>query len=289
MILRGFIRMRLFSFDTDCIRRRSVLLAPGSVDPGEFTDIVVDFVSHESRLAEAQKLRGRIAVQEGAIDPTELVADGRHVQEADQHSWHLLTLDANGCVAACLRYHHHHEGAAFRDLAIARSPLARSKTWGGRLQAAVEADLCIARQRRCAYVELGGWVISEALRCTTEALRMIATAYAFAQLCGGALGISTASTQRCSSAILKRIGGQQLRSRGVDIPSFYDSQYRCHMEILRFDSSRSSPRYSRWMDACRSRLRDVPVICRAAGDASAMVNHVASSNIRLTAVTEMAR
>ena len=281
--------MRLSSFDADCIRRRNVLLAPGSINPGEFTDMVVDLVGHESRLAEAQKLRGRIAVQEGAIDPTELEADGRHVQEADQHSWHLLTLDANGCVAACLRYHHHHENAAFRDLAISRSPLARSKTWGRRLQAAVEVDLRIASQRGCAYVELGGWVISEALRCTTEALRMIATAYAFAQLCGGALGISTASMQRCSSAILKRIGGQQLRSRGVEIPSFYDTQYHCHMEILRFDSSVPSPRYSRWMDACRSRLRGVPVICRDAGDASAIVSHGTSSNIRLTTVPEMAR
>ena len=96
----------------------------------------------------------------------------------------------------------------------------------------MEADLHDARRRGCSYVEMGGWVIAEALRCTTEALRMIATAYAFAQLCGGALGISTASTRRCSSAILKRIGGQQMRAGGVELPSFYDAHYRCHMEVL---------------------------------------------------------
>ncbi|HTB17878.1 MAG TPA: hypothetical protein VK708_07160 [Bryobacteraceae bacterium] len=211
-------------------------------------------------------MRGRIALHEGAVHASQLDADGRHVQAADRHSWHLLTLDANGHVAACMRYRPHGSEAGFHDLAISRSALAQSKTWGRELRRAVEADLRRARQRGCSYVELGGWVISEALRCTTEALRMIATTYAFAQLCGGALGIGTASTRRCSSAILKRIGGQQLEARGTELPSFYDAQYRCHMEVLRFDSSRPNPRYGRWMEACRSHLKEIPVICPEALD-----------------------
>ncbi len=254
--------MRLFSINHFGVQRRNLLLAPASMNPGLFTDIVLNSADHSSRLAEAQRLRGRIALQEGAVDVTQLTADGRHVQEADRYSWHLLTLDAHGRVAACMRYLPHRSDAGFDDLAISRSTLAQSKTWGHKLRTAVEEDLHSARQRGCAYVELGGWVISEALRCTTEALRMVATAYAFAQLCGGALGISTASTRRCSSAVLKRIGGQLLHARGRELPSFYDPQYRCHMEVLRFDSSRPNPRYRRWMDACRSGLREVPVICR---------------------------
>jgi len=259
--------MRLFSLDGSGVQRRNLLLAPTSVNPGTFQTMVVDSTTHRSRLFEAQKLRGRIALHEGAVDPTQLASDGRHIQAADEHSWHLLTLDSNGAVAACMRYRPHRRDAGFHDLAISRSTLAQSKTWGRRLRMAVEADLRSAKRRGCSYVELGGWVISEALRCTTEALRMIATAYAFAQLCGGALGISTASTRRCSSAILKRIGGQQLEARGVELPSFYDNHYRCHMEVLRFDSSRPNPRYRKWMDACRYELRDVPVICRQATDA----------------------
>jgi hypothetical protein len=258
--------MRLFSLDASGVQRRNLLLAPSHVRPGPFSNVVACTVSHASRLSEAQKLRGRIALHEGAVDATQLSGDGRHMQPADQFSWHLLTLDAYGRVAACMRYQPHRNGAGFHDLAISRSTLAQSKTWGRDLRHAVEADLQDARQRGCSYVELGGWVISETLRCTTEALRMIATAYAFAQLCGGALGISTASTRRCSSAILKRIGGQQLKSRGVELPSFYDAHYRCHMEVLRFDSSRPNPKYRKWMDACGSSLRDVPVICREEGD-----------------------
>src|ERR1700733_240041 len=260
--------MRLFPFDGCGVRRNNLLLAPSSVSTSPFRDVVVDPSRYRSQLAEAQKLRGRIALAEGAVDPTQLLADGRHVQAADQHSWHLLTLDSNGRVAACMRYLPHSSDANFSDLAISRSTLAQSRIWGRELRTAVETDLRRARQRGCSYVELGGWVISEAVRCTTEALRMIATAYAFAQLCGGALGITTASTRRCSAAILKRIGGQQLRARGVELPSFYDAHYRCHMEVLRFDSSRPNPRYRKWMDACRSRLGDVPVIC-SEGDSAA--------------------
>jgi hypothetical protein len=253
--------MRLFSLDGCAVQRRSLLLAPSSYNPGPFKNMVVDSERHRSRLAEAQKLRGRIALQEGAVNQTQLLPDGRHVQPADRHSWHLLTLDASGRVAACMRYLPHRRDVGFNDLAISRSTLAMSKAWGRELRSAVEEDLFHARERGCWYVELGGWVIAEALRCTTEALRMIATTYAFAQLCGGALGISSASTQRCSAAILKRIGGQQLRARGVDLPSFYDAHYRCHMEVLRFDSARPNPRYRKWMDACRLSLKDVPVLC----------------------------
>jgi hypothetical protein len=261
--------MRLLSLDGCAVQRRTLLLAPSSFNPGPFTDMIADSSRHRSRLAEAQKLRGRIALHEGAVDPAQLLADGRHVQAADRQSWHLLTLDTSGRVAACMRYLPHRRDAGFNDLAISSSTLALSQAWGRELRTAVEEDLHHARQRGCSYVELGGWVISEALRCTTEALRMIATAYAFAQLCGGALGISSASTQRCSAAILKRIGGQQMRARGVELPSFYDAHYKCHMEVLRFDSARPNPRYRKWMDACRLRLRDVPVLCPEAGDAEA--------------------
>lgn len=254
--------MTAFSLNSRGLLRESLLLAPKSAGPVLFTNMIADNTRHSVWLAEAQKLRGRIALQEGAVAPSQLSADGRHVQEADHYSWHLLTLDTKGRVAACMRYQPHRRNAAFGDLAISRSTLALSKTWGCRLRTAVEADLHDARRRGFWFVELGGWVISEPLRCTTEALRMVTTFYAFAQLCGGALGIGTASTRRCSSAILKRIGGQQLQSRGIELPCFYDAQYRCHMEVLRFDSARPNPRYRKWMDACRSRLRDVPVISR---------------------------
>jgi hypothetical protein len=276
--------MRLHSLHTSSTERRSLLLSPGYITPGAFSNILADSAGHEAWLAEAQKLRGKVAVQEKAIPASALRPDGRHVQPADDHSWHLLTLDSSGRVAACMRYHAHPSNATFEDLSIFHSTLAHSEDWGPQLRSAVEADLRNARRRGWSYVELGGWVISEAMRCTTEALRMIATAYAFAQLRGGAMGITTASTRRCSAAILKRIGGQRLRARGVELPSFYDQHYRCNMEVLRFDSSQPNPRYQHWMDSCRARLQGIRVICRERADS----RPIAASGFDAEAIEEVA-
>lgn len=255
--------MRLFSTDECALKQPSnVLLAPHSIDPGVFTNIVTDFSAHNAFLADAQKLRGRIALQEGAIDASQLSAEGRHIQPADDSSWHILTLDHDGQVAACARYFAHDGDVRYEDLAVSRTSLAKSETWGQALRNAVEIEIHEAKVRGCSYVELGGWVISEALRCTTEALRTIATAYAFAQLFGGGLGITTASTRRCSATILKRVGGLRLRHAGVELPTYYDEHYHCEMEILRFDAFRPNAKYLKWIEACRPYLAHVPVICR---------------------------
>jgi len=247
------------------LRRRFVLLAPRFSHATCFSDSAVNATLHQRLLVEAQKLRGRIALEESAIEPWQLSSDGRHIQSADDKSWHLLTLDEHGHVAACTRYLPHSSTVSFSELTVARSALATSDTWGSRFRPAIEADLALARKRRWSYVEMGGWVIAEKLRCTTEAVRMVLTAYGLAQLFGGALGISTVTTRRGSSSILRRIGGESVLSRGAEIPSYYEPQHKCEMEILRFDSSRPNPRYRPWVDDCRSYIKNAPVIFARAG------------------------
>jgi hypothetical protein len=45
------------------------------------------------------------------------------------------------------------------------------------------------------------------------------------------------------------------------LPSYFDPQYDCEMEILRFDSRYPAPRFQRWMDDIRARMLHIPVIC----------------------------
>jgi hypothetical protein len=236
----------------------------------------VDSDRHGELLAEAQRLRGQIAVQEGALDTADLTVDGRHIQAADYKSWHLLTVDDHGRIAACMRYLPHRSDALFSDLLISESSIASCKQRGGALRAAVEQELAAANKRKCSYVEMGGWVIAEHFRCTSEALRMVLSAYGLAQLLGGALGLSTATTQRCSSSILKRIGGERLKSGEQEFPPYFDSHYRCEMEIIRFDSTRPNPRYSKWVDYCSRHLRNTTVVCKGHGS-----SHVGPSLQRL--------
>jgi hypothetical protein len=241
-------------------RRRFALLAPPHAHTHSFADIAVSPQRHYHLLAQAQRLRGRIYLQDGAIETSQLTPDGRHVQKVDEMSWHLLTVDKDDRVLACTRYMSHRDGVSFPELMVSHSALAKCDVWGRPLRTAIAAELMLARQRRCSYVEMGGWAISETLRCTTEAVRMVLTVYALAQMFGGALGISTVTTRHCSASILRRIGGGPLSYGGTGLPSYYDPQYKCDMEILRFDSSRPNSRYRAWIDECRNFLMTVPVI-----------------------------
>jgi hypothetical protein len=252
--------VRLFPDRSGELRRRFVLLSPRRSHSGIFCDSAVDASLHRKLLADAQKLRGSVYLEIGAIEHTQLSADGRHLQPDDERSWHLLTLDERGRVAACTRYLSHPDGVSYSDLTVSHSALATSESWGPRFRKAIEAELALARKRRWSYVEMGGWVISKKMRCTSEAVRMVLAAYGLAQLMGGALGIATV-TQHGSCPILRRIGGESLLSRGVEMPPYYEPQYKFEMEILRFDSSRPNSRYSAWVDDCRAYLQTVPVIC----------------------------
>lgn len=253
--------MRLIPNTGSGYRRQFAFLAPSDSNDSAFHNVAVSPSRHHELLGEAQRLRGRAYTDLGALDRSQLLEDGRHIHPADDQSWHLLTLDESGRVAACLRYLAHPGDVSFSRLTISHSTLAKSATWGPKLRIAVEEELKEARHRGCSYVEMGGWAITESLRCTTEALRMIVTAYALAQQSGGALGITNANLRSCSASILRRIGGRKLTAEGVELPSYSETEYNSiELEILGFDSLAPNPRYKKWMKECQSNVRDVPVI-----------------------------
>ena len=134
------------------------------------------------------------------------------------------------------------------------------------LEEALGGELERARQLNYSYVEMGGWVVARELRSSIEAARMVAMAYALARVLGGALGITTATTKHRSSSILRRLGGSSLCARGVEIPPYFDPQYQCEMEILRFDSSRPGRRCAAVVQDCEQELKRVPVIAAGPRD-----------------------
>jgi hypothetical protein len=258
--------MNLFPNQNQSGGRRMVLLAPAlSGVPDSFRNTDVLPKKHEELLAEMQRLRGDVYLQDGAIEPSQLTPDGRHELPIDGRSWHVLTLDAKGKVCGCSRYLEHSNRVSFWQLELVKSALAQSVRWGRKLQSAVEAEIVQARRRQLPYVEVGGWALSEELRCTTEALRIALGTYSLAKLLGGCIGISTVTVRNCSSSILKRIGGSSLDVAGETLPRYFDAQYRCEMEILRFDSQVPNPRFREWIDRIKAQLISVPVVCASAG------------------------
>jgi len=142
----------------DRIHDELVLLAPeGRYIPKLFTRRYIDRGRHARRLREAQKVRAGIYLADGAVQASQLTADGRHVQHADSDSWHVLAVDANGEIRGCARYRHLTGRVCFNDLGVRESWLARCEQWGLTLRAAWESEIALAKRRGMAFAEVGGW------------------------------------------------------------------------------------------------------------------------------------
>lgn len=240
--------------------RSLVLLSPPQARiPHSFSMVLHDPSGHSSLLREAQALRGSVYLEDGAIDRSQMT-NGRHIVESDHKSWHLLVLDGSQQVCACTRYHRHPAGVEFSRLTAAESSLASSPEWGSKVKSAVEEELALSRSLNLPFVEVGGWALASEIRGSVEALRMVLAAYAFFRALGGAVGLATATIRHSSASILRRIGGRPLQHKGLQVPSYLDSHYRCNMEMLRFYSWAPNPRYDCWIREIGNEIRSIPVI-----------------------------
>jgi hypothetical protein len=258
--------------------RKMVLIAPAGAElPRALTTPCVAPALRESLLADVQRLRGRVYLEDGALLSRQLTPDGRHVQAVDDQSWHLVVLNGRGQVSGCVRYWQPAKMTSFTELSVAGCALFRNSTWGGLFKRAVEAQREEAGRRGIGYAELGGWALSEELRYSAYAVRMAISLYGLARLLGGTLAISTATTRHRSSDILKRIGGRPLSVDGVELPPYYDPQYGCDMEVLRFDSSIPNTKFQSGLERSLCDLTKLPVL--SSGNNSDFVNSL--ENLRV--------
>ena len=248
--------MKLVSSISRCLR----LLAPSlSAVPRFFTQVHTSPKDYDRLLAAAQRLRGSVYLEDGAIKPHQL-KDGRHYLDLDLGSWHLLVLDGEERVRGCVRCREYSGDQSFTELSVSNSALAKSPTLGATLEAAVRTELSLASRLRLPFVEFGGWALAEEIRGTTEALRMALALYGLTQAFGGAVGICAATQRHCSASILRRIGGQPLQHAGFELPSYHDHQYGCEMEALRFYSWSPNPRFGIWIEDVKDELRTIQVL-----------------------------
>jgi hypothetical protein len=239
-----------------------VLLAPaGAARKESFENVWRSNATYSKLLTDMQRLRGRVYLQDGAIEDSALTPDGRHQSDCDESSWHLLALNTAGRVLGCMRYFRP-QLTRFDALNIRRAALAKSRTWCPQLYTSIRSEIAAARRARFSYIEIGGWALTEELRGTTEALRAVLATYAWAQHIGGAIGIATATERNGSRMILRRLGGRPFESEGEELPPYEDHHYRCKMELLRFDSREPNPKYSTLVDSMREQIPKIAVVCR---------------------------
>ena len=203
---------------------------------------------------------GASYLEDGAITANDLTRDGRHVQEADDSSWHVVSLQDDGDVAACARLRPHRPDCAPSSLGVWSSALAKSAGWSDRLWQALDADLALARLRNVHYVEFGGWAVDDECRGTSMALTTAMATYALGECVGGFVGVTTATLRHCSSRMMRKLGGHSFTAEGASVPSYFDAQYGCEMELLRFDSKRPSQRYGPMVQHVARSLLRIPVV-----------------------------
>ncbi len=260
--------------------RRFVLLAPThGLIPAAFTGVRPNSSRYHELLAKMQELRGRIYLEDGAIQPSQL-ENGRHRLGSDEHSWHLLILDESRQVRGCIRCREHSSAIDPQELAVSHSALARSIEWRWLLENAVRTELALARRLGCRIVELGGLALDQVVRGTSEAVRLALAMYALCQQLGGAVGLSTVTQRHCSASILRRIGGRPLESDGAQLPPYYEPLYDCQMEVMRFYSWDPNPRFRVWVEDIKAELGAVPVLAPSRTFSGATLAYAASEGRR---------
>jgi len=270
---------------------RYAILAPQHADiPHCGLSVSRDKSEHATLLGEMQCLRGRIAVDEGAIERSALDARGRYVMPLDDKSWHILRLRRNGRVAGCARILVHPRNVRFPGLRIASSSIARHSTWGPHVKDAVESELDLARLHEMTPIEPGGWVVDEDLRGTREALSIAISAFAWCRILGNCLGFLTATVRNGSAGMLRRLGARGLPMGGAVIPACFEPAWGCNMELLRFDTSSLNPRFDNALCAAQlGLLRSLVVSDEAPPLLGSMRRHVDAQVINSTemALTRM--
>jgi hypothetical protein len=247
--------------------QRLVVVAPrGASVPGFFRNGPSDDAMRDDLVGAIQRLRGSVYLEDGAIDAAQLTPDGRHRTAEDDRAWHLLVLHGNR-IAACVWYLQHEDVQSIEDLRVRDCPMAGDDSWRQTLRRAVERELSRARRERLHYSELGGWAVAPSRRNTGEGLVLALAAYSLGRAFGGALGLTTATVRHASSTILRRLGGASLEADGTVVPSYYDSRYRCEMELLRFDSRYPNPKYDGIVELLKRQLATVPVVACSVEDA----------------------
>jgi hypothetical protein len=260
------------------IEERLILLAPSADSVGDgCRNVTFNRHRHAERVREMQRLRGKVYLEDGAIERRQLSTDGLHRTPEDERSWHLLMLGRDGRISACAGSLEHENTTSIRNLRVRNCPLAATESGRERLHAAVQSEIDRARQDGLSYAEVGGWAVSKQCRCTSEGLLLALAAYSLGRRLGGALGITTATVRHSSSTILRRLGGSLLEAGGTVVPSYFDPKYNCEMELLRFDSRRPNAKYAGLIELLRDRLTNVAVFASdAAGLWSVPAPHVAT-------------
>ena len=201
-----------------------------------------------------QMLRGHVYREYAGIAAT-LQPDGRHWHQLDAQSWHIVLLSSQGEVIGCARYRPNI--THFDQLICSKAAIALSLTTGPLFRSHFSKELAKAKSQGLHYGEASAWAMSPESRCSTAAINIALMSFALAELLGGGIGLTTASTRHHASSILRRLGG----SAFAGFEPYYEPMFDCSIELLQFDVTSLNGRYSARLNEMKMELSRIPVVC----------------------------
>lgn len=196
---------------------------------------------HEHYIRAIPLFRGLHYLSDGALQKSDLTHDGLHSDPVDLTSWHLVGVDSRGAVVGCARCHTLGL-STYESTSFCHSALAQSR-WAGALRRIVQDMISRAQQRSASFAEIGGWCLAPEVRKRSEVLTSVMLMYALGGILGGVIGLATATRRHNSSAMLQRMGARKARVGDVELPAFYEPQFRCEIDLLEFDSMQKPGSY----------------------------------------------
>lgn len=198
---------------------------------------------YEQTIADIQRFRGRIYVQDEAIPASALDGSGRHYNKLDYSSYHIVARTHEGAITGVMRVPLYVSGAAvwFMQLyhVLERMEPGPKALYSSAIQQFID-------QSATTYpfiVEPGGWAVDRQISEKLTGTTLVAATWAFCQLIGGAVAVATATVKHNSAALLKMMGGINCLE-GTSNARFYDPFHRCELEIVYFRSDRVNPRFA---------------------------------------------
>src|SRR2546421_7313312 len=131
------------------VQERLVLLAPPQrIVPSAFKNAEEDLTEHAERLREIQRLRGDIYFSDGAVRRQDLSSDGRHQTPEDEKSWHLLMMNKDREITACVWYLEHPSDISADGLRVRDCPAGMRRESSKQFWNAINLELSRAKSAR---------------------------------------------------------------------------------------------------------------------------------------------
>jgi len=230
---------------------------------------MVDPKRWRSLLTQACRIRGSVYLQDGAIRPEDLNANGAFWLPMDETSWHLLTVNDDDEVTATLRVTMLPLDAKKRKGKLPHVGASLSRASRDTLSPRLTTERFLSSlwleygAERNHFLVVGGWAASPTASAAGVGAELALSVWAFTRHVEAAGAICVASERHDAHGQLVRTGAVPIRAIGAQV-MYYDSAYGCQVGLLGFKVFKERRALKRVVDHLATKITSSEVVMSTA-------------------------